>query len=138
MPRVNRPLLAKVHIAKKELGLDDETYRDLICRVTGRLSAGECNVHELSKVVSEMHRIGWVPKTKKPKSKSPRVRKVWALWGAMCRGGLVRVDGRDARRAALRAFCERMTGVTDPEWLTPTQASVIIEGLKAWQKRGAA
>ena len=32
---IRRNQLAKVHIAKKELGLDDDTYRDLIKRVGG-------------------------------------------------------------------------------------------------------
>jgi len=135
-----RPLLAKVHIAKKELGLDDETYRELVQRVTGHSSAGECNEPQLSRLVAELRRLGWSPKPKgaKPKSRSPRVRKIWALWGQMCRDGLVRVegDGRAAQRSALRAFVQRMTGVADPEWLAPPQASSVIEGLKAWQKRG--
>ena len=35
------PQLAQIHIAKKELGLDDDTYRDVLERVTRqRSSAG--------------------------------------------------------------------------------------------------
>lgn len=58
-------LLAKVHVAKKDLGLDDETYRSVMERVTGRRSAGDCAVHELVRVVAEFRRLGWSPTGKK-------------------------------------------------------------------------
>jgi phage gp16-like protein len=130
--------LAKVHIAKKDLGLDEETYRDIVQRVTGHPSAGECTERQLDELLGEFKRLGWTPKPKgrKPLSKSPRVRKIWALWNQMCKDGLVRVEGHAEQRTALRAFVVRMTGVTDPEWLKPAQASQVIEGLKAWRNRG--
>jgi len=133
----HRAAMAQVHIAKKELGLDDDTYRDVVRRVTGHGSAGDCGPVQLERLLAEFRRLGWRFKTKRPKSKLPRVRKVWALWGDMCRKDLVRAEGLVAQRAALRAFVERMTGVADPEWLTPEQASQVIEGLKSWKSRGA-
>jgi hypothetical protein len=129
-------MLAKAHIAKKELGLDEDTYRDVLQRVTGHGSAKDCSPRELEKLLAELRRLGWKPKTRRPESKSPRVRKVWALWGQMCRDSLVRAEGNSARRSALRTFVEKLTGVTDPEWLTPEQASMVIEGLKHWRARG--
>jgi len=130
--------LAKVHIAKKDLGLDDETYRVIVQRVTGHASSGECTSQQLDRLLAEFRRLGWTPRPKgsKPKSKSPRVRKIWALWGQMCRDGLVEAASRAEQRTALRTFVKRMTGVADPEWLKTHQASQVIEGLKAWRKRG--
>jgi len=58
-------LLAKVHIAKKDLGLDDEAYRSLMERITGHRSAGDCAVHELVRAVAEFRRLGWTPTGKK-------------------------------------------------------------------------
>ena len=132
-----RPMLAKVHIAKAQLCLDDDTYQDIVRRITGRESSAGCTPHQLELLLAEFRRLGWQPKAKKVHASPPRVRKVWALWGAMCREGLVRADGAAARRTALRAFVLRMTGVGDPEWLTPAQASQVIEGLKSWKARGA-
>ncbi|MFZ5427101.1 MAG: phage protein GemA/Gp16 family protein [Thermodesulfobacteriota bacterium] len=61
-------LLAKVHIAKKDMGLDDEAYRGLMERITGHRSAGDCAVHELVRAVAEFRRLGWSPTGKKSKS----------------------------------------------------------------------
>lgn len=127
-----RALIAKVHVAKKQLGLDEETYRAILERVTGRRSAAQLDDRELMKVLADFRLHGWVPASSAPKrSDSPHVRKAWAIWGDMCRAGIP----REPTRAALRAFVARMTGVTDPEWLSPEQANVVVEGLKAWQRR---
>jgi phage gp16-like protein len=137
MTQLNRrALLATVHIAKKELGLGDDAYRDVLRRVTRRASAGELSARELVAVIEELRRLGWQPKTplgRNRRSGNPHVRKVWAVWGDICRAGAA----RSPTRAALRAFVERMTGLTDPEWLSPEQANQVVEGLKAWQRRHA-
>ncbi len=74
-------LLAKVHIAKKDMGLDEETYRSILERVTGHRSAGACAVHELTRVVDELRRLGWAPVTKPapPKGKAALMGKITAL-----------------------------------------------------------
>lgn len=134
-------LLAKIHVAKKQLALDDETYRDVLERVTGLRSAKELEERELVRVLDAFRQSGWVDSSKSanaaqtPKSTKPHVRKIWALWTAMCKSGYV--DAKDTR-AALRAFVENRTSVTDPEWLTPEQATTVIESLKQWQRREAA
>lgn len=126
-----RRLLAKVHVAKKQLALDDETYRAILERVTGKRSAGALTDHELVRVLADFRLHGWEPSRKL--SDNPHVRKVWAIWSEMCAAGVPRTP----TKAALRAFVARMTGVTDPEWLTSEQANTVIEALKAWQSRHA-
>ncbi len=129
-----RALLAKVHVAKKQLDLDDELYRTVLERVTGQRSAGELSDPQLVDVLDEFRRLGWQPSSKDkplPRSSKPHVRKVWALWNALCRSGAV----KNPSRGALRAFVQRFAQVTDPEWLTPEDAVKVIEGLKAWQVR---
>lgn len=54
-----KKLLGKVHIAKKDLGLDDDTYRRLLKNVTGRESASKCTVRQLIDVVKYMRERGW-------------------------------------------------------------------------------
>jgi phage gp16-like protein len=130
-----RGLLATVHIAKKELALDESTYRAVLERVTGGRadSAADLTDDELGQVVDHFKAHGWTNK-KKRFSGQPHVRKVWALWGEMHRAGIV----KGAMRPALRAFVKRMTGVTDPEWLDPSQARTVIESLKQWRARAEA
>lgn len=141
MTTEEKRLLAKVHVAKKQLALDDGTYRDVLERVTGQRSAKGLDRHQLVRVLDAFRQSGWkdsgnsVNAAQTPKSAKPHVRKIWALWTAMCKSGYV--DAADTR-AALRAFVEKRTSVTDPEWLTPEQATTVIESLKQWQRREAA
>jgi len=128
MPRNGR--LARVHIARKELALDEAAYRAVLTRITGRDSAGKCSDRQLESVLDEFKRLGWTPATTRPpQSKKPHVRLIWALWGQL------RPHLREGSPAALRSFCLRMTLVSDPEWLDGAQANLVIEGLKAWLTR---
>lgn len=123
-----RALLARLHLAKKEMALSDDSYRAILERVTGRRSAGELIAPELHLVLAEFSRLGLKPRHRA--SGKPHVRKVWALWGAL--GPALRNPSREG----LRAFVARQTGVADPEWLTSGQANKVVEALKAWQRRG--
>lgn len=129
-----RALIAKAHVAAHSLGLDDDTRRAVQSSVTGHESCGTMSVPELERLLTHYRGQGWVPKGQRPKASSnPQARKVRALWGALVRAGVVQAA---APGPALRAFCERMTGVAAPEWLRGEQAVVVIEALKAWLARG--
>jgi phage gp16-like protein len=62
-------ILAKVHIAKAQLGLDDESYRALLARVAGVRSAKELNARQAAAVINELQRLGWQPKPRKSQGK---------------------------------------------------------------------
>ena len=53
--------MAKIHIAKKQLGMDDDTYRALLARVAGVRSAKELDPRQVSAVLREFERLGWQP-----------------------------------------------------------------------------
>nr|WP_298797465.1 regulatory protein GemA [uncultured Acetobacter sp.] len=120
-------MVRKLHVGRKQLGLEDADYRALLQRVTGKTSSTQCSEGELDLVLKEMKRVGF--KTSRPSGK-PWVRKVYALWDEM--GPLLRSGGT---REALRAYVLRMTKVSAPEFLDEPTARKVIEGLKAWQKR---
>lgn len=131
---MSRQLLAKVHIAKKELGLDDEVYRAILRRLTGQESAKGLTVRELDTVLVEFQRLGWEPKaaTEKPKrSSDKRIRKIWAIWGELCRRG----ETHTPTKAGLRAFVQNRTGVSDPEWLKGDDIASVLNELVSWQQR---
>ena len=131
-----RALLAQIHIAAKELVLDEELRRDVVEIAVGKRSTRQCTDAELGKVVDAMKAKGWRPGRKgkkRPGSGKPYVRKIFAMWGALGRAGQL----RNNKREALIAFVKRMTGIDDPEWLDPAQAGVVIEALKSWQSRGS-
>lgn len=64
--------MAKIHIAKAQLGLDDESYRAVLARVAGVRSAKDLNGRQVSAVLAEFQRLGWTPTpAKKAGRKAP-------------------------------------------------------------------
>lgn len=124
------PMLAKVHIAKKELALEEDDYRAVLTRIAGKASSGDCDDRELDKLIAEFKRLGWKQKSNpagRGKSTKPHVRKIFALWRDAVTSGAI----SDGSRPALLAFVKRQTGVDQPDWLTAKDANRVSEGLKA-------
>lgn len=48
--------LAKIHLLKKQCGLDDETYRDMLAQQTGQRSAGVLTIAERYKVIAYLEK----------------------------------------------------------------------------------
>lgn len=126
------PALAKIHIAKKELRLDDDAYRDVLERVTGQRSAKGLNETNLKLVVSEFKRLGWKPRAGTfQKSNKAYVRIIHSLWRSCYNKGVI----QNGSRQALRAFVKNRNGIADPDFLTYEQASPLIEALKEMEAR---
>jgi phage gp16-like protein len=128
--------LAAIHVKKKALGLDDDTYRALLERVTGKRSAGDMSLAEQLQVVSEMNRQGAAAapaaKASRRGLEGPFAKKLQALWIAGWNLGLIR--NRDD--AALTAFVERMTGISSTRFLVDAaDGRQAIEALKKWLER---
>lgn len=68
-------LMAKIHIAKKDLHLDDDTYRDVLWRVTGKRSCKDMTIAQLQDVVKDMQNSGFKPKTAPKHGSKPNVTK---------------------------------------------------------------
>lgn len=51
--------LGRIHQAKKQLQLDDETYRALLQRVTGKRSSADMTSPERNAVLAELARLGF-------------------------------------------------------------------------------
>lgn len=128
-------LYTKLAIARKELNLDDDSYRAILVRVGGHYSAKDMSVGQIEAVLKEFVRLGWKPKLATGKRRTPDgakayVRKIYALWSDM---GTMLACGGSVE--ALRTHVEKQTGVSAPEFLTVEQAVQVIEGLKAWRAR---
>lgn len=113
-------------------GIDDQTRKDIVRRVTGKTSMADCSPQELGKILTDITGSN-NRSTGKFRSSKPYVRKIWALWGELRDQGKLENPSREA----LIAFVERMTGKANPEWLTPAQAAPVIEALKDWVERGS-
>lgn len=130
---MKKSLLAKVHIAKKELGLDDETYRLILENEVGKTSASKCTERQLIKVVEALKEKGWKNSQKKKfrSTKDRLKRKIYALWGELQNLGAV--QSKD--KTALDAFVKKHTGIDSVSFLDENPAIKIIEILKAWIER---
>jgi phage gp16-like protein len=139
-------MLAKVHLAAKELGLDEETRRDVLERVTGgHRSAGDCSDAQLDQVLAEFKRQGWKPKVvkggkagderpsnaRRRAADSPMARKARAMWISLHQLGVV----RDPSERALEAFGRRQLGVDRLQWADESQGYRLVEALKAMAER---
>ena len=126
--------LAKIHIAKKELCLDDDTYHALLERLFGVTSAKDLTARQHIQLLGELCRLGWKPKAANPKRaplRLPQLRKLRLLWYRLVEAGVV----HSVEESSLLHFVARQTQVDRLEWLSVEQASQVIEALKAWGKR---
>ncbi|HAV4522537.1 TPA: regulatory protein GemA [Acinetobacter baumannii] len=63
--------LAAIHMGKTKLGLDDDTYRDMLEQIAGKRSAKDLNDDELVKVLQHLESLGF---TKREFGKKPKVK----------------------------------------------------------------
>ena len=133
--------LAKIHIAKKQLNLNDDDYRAILERVTGRATSKGMTANQHAAVLAEFNRLGWKVTSGngtarasgnwRKKSQKRYVRKIFAMWTELKDLGI----WRDKRRASLIKFVKELTDIDDPEFLDPKQAGKVIEALKAMKER---
>lgn len=130
--------LAKIHVAKKRLGLDDDTYRAIIARVcNGKTSAGDLDEAERGKLLDEFQRFGFLEgasyttKINDFDDREPQARLIRALWADLTAIGAL----RDSSEKALRSFIKRTAKSDSIRWLTAEQANMCIEGLKMMKTR---
>ncbi len=144
MSAVRKRLLAQIHIGKKQLGLDDDTYRSLLRGVTGKDSCRGLHMAELHKVVHALKQRGFKSQRKLPKRKPnqapTRVNKLQAIWLTMGQLGYI----NDISDAALLRWVQgqlhkRQSPPIDAlQWLDSHQdCNLILEQLKQWRTRCA-
>ncbi|KRB58479.1 hypothetical protein ASE04_27590 [Rhizobium sp. Root708] len=126
---------AVINIAKQQLGIEENAYREILVRVTGVSSLRLMSETQRLAVVKEMQRLGFkvaAGSKKLPIATKPYIRLVHALWKSCHLKGVV----EDGSRQALRTFVRKRTGVDDPDFLTYAQANPLIDTLKAMEARG--
>lgn len=131
--------LAQIHIAKQQLGLDDDTYREMLFTVTRKRSASELDAHERNQVLQHLMSRGWKPKQAPQPARAekapPQVRLIYALWGLLARNGAI----QDRSPAALRAWIRHWGQATPdevgegaPEMLPAPTRHRVAEYLIQW------
>ncbi len=120
--------LAKIHIAKKELGMDDDTYRAMLMQVAGVSSSKDLTATGRAKVLEHLKASGFKGnKTykKRPNTadNSAQIKKIEAQladmklpWDYL----IARQQGKDGKTLSM---LERLTGKKRVEWCTKAELS---------------
>ncbi|MCC8374010.1 MULTISPECIES: gp16 family protein [Photorhabdus] len=128
-------LIQLIHIARSDLKLDEDTYRQMLLSETGKASTREMDIPQLTRVLEAMKKRGFKiksfrkSKTSRPLDSHPQSKKIRALWLEMASIGIV----RNGSEQALAHWIKRETDIDGLQWLDSDQASSIIEKLKKWQ-----
>lgn len=130
--------IAAMHVARKQLDLDEDVYRAKLIAITGKSSAKDMTEAERQKVLGEFRKVGFRPAPGRAAGRrqltGPYAKKLQALWIAAWNLGLV--DDRDDK--AMLAFVKRQTGLDDTRFLHHADdGRAAIEGLKGWLRREA-
>ncbi|EDW6361512.1 regulatory protein GemA [Salmonella enterica subsp. enterica] len=132
-------LIQLIHVARREAGLDDETYQAKLVAATGKKTCRDMTLPELETALQAFRASGFKRKTTRSSSRtrSAIVGKIRAVWGEMHAAGFIQC-GSDA---ALNQYVARMTarqngaGVSRADWLTDALATPVLESLKQWHRR---
>ncbi|WP_034112602.1 gp16 family protein [Pseudomonas sp. UBA4034] len=126
--------LSKIHIAKKDLGLDDDTYRALLQRVAGVTSSKDITPMQAVAVLAEFKRLGWEQKSK-PLTKGRAVPNVAPGRGKLV--GKIHAFLAEANRPWEYAdgMALRMFKVERVDWLDAKQLGSLVSALAYDAKR---
>jgi phage gp16-like protein len=135
----NRVRLIKlIHVARRELRMDDDTYRLMLAGMKGldgATSTADLSVPNLLRVLEQLKQRGFKvrpnKKHKRPLADDEQSKKIRSLWLTLHDLGAV----RDPSEEALAKFVLAMTRVAALQWLSTDQASQVIENLKKWHQR---
>lgn len=135
-------LIRTIHVGCRQLGLDEDTRRELQLRVVGKASLSDMTAAEQQKVLDALKAEGFRPtggaKAKRPAAARGDVRFCHVLWGKLHRAGAVEIAGAKGLNAFVRARFEKAWGAAPididqmRDW---QQIATIAEALKGMCKR---
>lgn len=122
--------LAQIHVLKNQAKLDDDTYRDILERETGKRSSKGMSHGEHLKVINALTAIA--PKQDGRRAIGRFAGKLQALWIAGYNLGVV----SNKSDQAMTAFLKRQTGLEHHRFLQDgNDANKAIDALKLWIRR---
>ncbi|NMB81171.1 MAG: regulatory protein GemA [Ignavibacteria bacterium] len=132
---------AKIHIAKSQLNLSDEQYRDILSGFNNRFgnpcnSCTELNFQQAEALLRLFEKLGWKKQRKgvhlkyeiftnrDPKFATPRqMRSIDALWNST-------PNVREKTEEAMNKFIKRITGVDHISFLLASDVHKVIKAIK--------
>lgn len=126
-----RAMIAKINIARNQLVMNEDDYRQGLFDATGRTSLKDCSEPQLERMLGWLGAKGFQAMPKKGSAQHPMAKKARALWISLYQLGAV----RNPSEAALEAFAKRQLGCERLVWARQSDAFRLIEALKAMAER---
>jgi len=128
--------LAAIHVAKKQLGLDEETYRTMLFTVTRKRSAGALDHAERQAVIEHLRRRGFVRIDPRPAPPADHGKKPAVPAERQALVNKIEALLADAARPwnYVRAMASRMFGL-QLEWCSADQLRRLIAALEYDRRR---
>lgn len=135
-------LIKLIHVGRRELSMDEDTYRAILKDKTGHDSAADCSVPQLERLLGHLKSAGFKVKVSsstgvqrkggsRAMADDDQSRMIRGIWLELHSMGIV----RDASEAAMASFVCRHTKIEALQWLSSKRASSVIEHLKKWRNR---
>lgn len=132
---LSQPTRSKIHIARQQLGLADDTYRELLARVAGVRSSTQLTERKAEAVLREFQRLGW-----QPKASSKAKGKPCNFASSAMPLSITKIEAQLADMGLPWSYADRiakqMFGVARVSWVRkPDQLKAIIAALHVEQER---
>ena len=130
-----------IHVACRNLGLDEDTRRDLQLVATGKSSLTAMSDRELEAVVAALKARGFKPTASGGRRKAASrgdTRFAHVLWGKLARADAVKTPGAGGLNAFIRQRFEAAWGAVPldvDQMQDAAQIATVVEALKAMCRR---
>ncbi len=129
MASIRNSLLAKVHIARKDLNMAGADYRGMLETLFNTDSAGKLSIKQLENLVQHFGKLGWQEKPRRGKPRAGTqtrelISKVEALLAEMHR-----LQGNPVPWEYAVSILKRQGGPEKLEWATSKQLCAVIAAL---------
>lgn len=143
--KLSRAILAKIHIAVKELAIEQEDYRDILERTTGKRSARDLTDKDLPRLDAELRRLGWTGRLVHS-SRSGDHKKYDELGDRLLRPNPAQLRMLEVRfksipgygtinpEGAYKAFLSKRFGISHPKMLDNKTFEAALTAVKRMEK----
>lgn len=125
-----------IHVAKSQLGLEDDIYREILRQEAGVMSAKDISLLGFEKVMKRFKQLGFVSKPKPQPQPEQKKRESQSVNGLATKKEIWKIKqlvtelGWTDNPKRLNGFLKKYAGVERVEWLTHAKAWRVIEALK--------
>lgn len=117
---------ARIHIGKARLGMDDDTYRAFLQRLTGKSSSKDMSTGQRARVLMEMTRLGAFKDARRPLTRQQRA--CLGKWYDLRKRGIV--HSKD--KSSFNRYIKRHFGKNNLADLADDETNTLYNMLEGW------